>query len=81
TSARFRAVVVSLGGTREKLAVPTLRRLLAEKRGSNSASELMVACALRQCDRSDDLSQEVLSRLAGGANGPFARLAQRMLAK
>ncbi|MBT3290816.1 MAG: FAD-dependent oxidoreductase [Victivallales bacterium] len=81
TSARFRAVVVSLGATGGKLAVPTLRRLLAEKQGSNSASELMVACALRQCDRSDALSQEVLTRLAGRANGPFARLAQRMLAK
>jgi len=81
TSSRFRAVVVSLGASGGKLAVPTLRRLLAERKGSNNASELMVACALWRCAPSDDLARDVLTRLAGGTNGPFARLAQRTLAK
>lgn len=81
SASRLRAVVVSLGESRDSSAAPVLRKLLTEQQGKGSASELMAACALRQCDPSDELAREALQRIARGSNGPAARLAQRFLAK
>lgn len=81
SASRFRAVVVSLGEDQDKAAAPVLRKLLTDKQGSNDPNELMVACALRECDPTDALAKETLQRIAQGNNGPQARLAQRFLAQ
>ena len=81
TSVRFRALVVSLGAAKTPKGIPTLTRLLKDKKRTRGVGELMAACALWQCGDPDGVAKEILLRLANGANGPFARLAQRMLAR
>jgi hypothetical protein len=81
SASRFRAIVVSLGMSRDAAAAPALQRILKEHQGKGTASELMVACALHSCDPTDKLALEILQRMAAGTSAPLAKLAQTTLAE
>jgi hypothetical protein len=81
SASRFRAVVVSLGAARSDAGAAVLNDLLKKEAGSNSVQEIMAACALMRCGDPQREARAVLQRMSQGQNGPFARLANAMLAE
>jgi HEAT repeat protein len=79
TSARFRAIAVSLGRLGDPAAAPALATMMTSKAGKDEVSELIAACALFRCGDKEGLARAALDRFVAGSSGPFSRLAWQVL--
>jgi len=79
TSARFRAIAVSLGRLGDRAAAASLVAMMQSRAGKDEVNELIAACALFRCGDKDGRARATLERFVASSNGPFSRLAWQVL--